>query len=572
MYVGVVAVFSSVKMRNPDPRSMETRHSVSGLRISARTGRIVEKEEGIVLWTSGHEAPRSGDALAIVSSFRNAKDVLVVKQYDTIDLNIWEILERRGEDLAKVTVDHVVPPIPIDSITEKEENLIGQVKVATILCSSGTDKITTLCAHSEASSVDKQPPARVIKKNVPTKNGTASTSTCTSSSTAAVAGASNRPNNQKKHHQQQRKPQPQRGTSTTSYPDRTDVPRYSGSKRPLPFSPHSLIAEDQALSCCTNVTATTYSSLDTSHTKGEEYLNKQAAELDAILEELLGPADLTSTPRKQHQSTALQVLPLDPPPMPSPNNLVGDVQPQGVDVNLDLGSLEKCLSGSISVSLLNICSVSTNQFLGVDLNNREAMVTMDQDFKFVEGCVYRVTIQSSTKMEPDAVLDFKAVAAAPHPGAAVRACYQYTRPIGNRWLAYTPTPGKELKRIHDVCADTSERNTHSCQRKDFVGRVTGSDHGNTFYLLFEDGTHKKVFFSSKALQALQFRTNTDLQRLDIGKVIACKNAAIGYKKKSIANHEGYVALIDAMSIVIPLKPDDPVAQNLRSMPIGPLDP
>ncbi|KAH3732687.1 hypothetical protein Pelo_16488 [Pelomyxa schiedti] len=38
-----------------------------------------------------------------------------------------------------------------------------------------------------------------------------------------------------------------------------------------------------------------------------------------------------------------------------------------------------------------------------------------------EGCVYRVTTQSSTKMEPDAVLDFKAVAAAPHPRADVRA-------------------------------------------------------------------------------------------------------------------------------------------------------
>ena len=70
------------------------------------------------------------------------------------------------------------------------------------------------------------------------------------------------------------------------------------------------------------------------------------------------------------------------------------------------------------------------------------------------------------------------------------------------------------------------------------------------------------FFGMPPLQALQFRTNAAVQKLPIGKVIACKNAAVGYSRGSMANHAGYVALVDSNSIIIPIAPAEQVAKTL----------
>ncbi|KAH3766497.1 hypothetical protein Pelo_1630 [Pelomyxa schiedti] len=559
MYVGVVAVLSVERIRNPDPISTETRHTVSGLRISARDGRIIEKEDNMIFWTTGHDAPRPGDGLAIVSAFCNEEkgDVLVVTQYNTINLNFWAILGRRG---VNATVDEkAVSPTPkrlrsisinSDCLTEKP---IPEVQVST----------------------------STLKKNdlIPL-----SLSTSTPSSNAYVAcsadnNSTNGVNKQKPH-----KVQPQRRSSASPHSDvGATVPRLGGSKRPPPNSIITAAEEDDNRHhapqsqgpCCFPTTSTTTtssttstnssSSLDVTHGDRDEY----AVALDAALDQLLGP-DCTSTPRKQQQSATptpfLQVV--YPSPTPYSNNQVEYVQSQeGVGVKLDLGNLDKCRTGnSLTVSLLNICTVNGNQFFGVDIDNREAMVTMQQDCKFIEGCVYRVTASpcrmEPDKMEPETDLSINAVSAAPHPGADVRALFKYGRPIGCRWLSYTPASGKELESIHDVRSEVSKRKLHSRERKDFVGIVTGYDHGNSYFVLFEDGTHRRVFFGMPPLQALQFRTNAAVQKLPIGKVIACKNAAVGYSRGSMANHAGYVALVDSNSIIIPIAPAEQVAKTL----------
>ncbi|KAH3763108.1 hypothetical protein Pelo_5065 [Pelomyxa schiedti] len=539
------------EMVSPDA-SGDRRHVVSGLEMRP-DGSFLDFEQGIILWSHGHPAPKYGQVLFVKAWFRNpgeksGETVLVVKSYD---ITYW----------SKDTIPRLlVSPTTTSEVAgaKAEGEAVQPVKKRYRFNRPIEMKQPRPDVREEPKDNQAVALTSTASSESPEQDSELETDFITRSAPRKKKGRNNSNKTKKHKHKKTSKKAHKVVEPVVLGKKNTRKPKIAACPAPAPDCPtpyqelhqrqlkpisadSSILDElvDLDWSDEPNVKA------GTKRTRGEALGGVVAASVTGSASASRGSAlEFTST-------------------TPSSTARASDVQSSQVTgESPKLGTLQELVESSGTTTkllMLNVFRVDDKKFLGIDVKGSQALVTLLKSspaLKSDEGEVVHVSGARVTGAAGDVrLVEAASVTTSSRQGLkvgfndALRMLFPHRRPDQKRLLPCAATAGARVAQLHkDLLTQNKSK------RKDWIGCILNKVRGNTYNVKFEDGQSGPVFFKAEALRILKRRTGKPALQLDAGDVIAVKMSLVGYDpKRTVANVEGYFCLVDELSIVMPLE-------------------